>query len=210
VLREHGFTGERLLKLANTVARDELRRRGATLGDRYDDLVGFLVETGLRTAERYDPARVRPGYSFASYIYDILAMRVTDFYRGKANGFADRRYNPNGNPVELIGDKLETLAAAYGDAPELLENEEQDIADATATLGEALSADARWTLENLGRALAEGVMISQAAADAGLTTRRASQLLDELRGELEAAGVTSGSLPSRGPNLAQTFENQLT
>ncbi len=55
VLLEHGFIGERLLKLARKVANDELRRRGASLGDRYDDLIGFLVETALRTAERFTP-----------------------------------------------------------------------------------------------------------------------------------------------------------
>ena len=189
MLREHGFTGERLLKLARRVANDELRRRGAALGDRYDDLIGFLVETGLRTAERYDPARVRPGYSFASFIYDILAMRVTDFFRAKAQGFADRRYNPNGNPIELIGDKVETLTAAYGDAPQELLDDEHDLADAVAELGEALSEEARWTLETIGRALAEGASIAEASAGAGLTVQRAKRQLEGLREELEAAGV---------------------
>jgi len=178
------------LKLAHKVANHELRRRGATLGDRYDDLIGFLVETGLRTAERYDPARVRPGYSFASFLFDVLAMRVTDFFRAKAQGFADRRYNPNGNPVVLIGDKVETLTAVYGDAPpqELLDDE-HDLADAVAELGEALSEEARWTLETIGRALAEGASIAEASAGAGLTVQRAKRQLEGLREELEAAGV---------------------
>lgn len=166
--------------------RDELNRRGAALGDRFDDLVQFLVVTALKTAERYDPSRVKPGYSFSSYIYDVLAMRTTDFFRAKSNGFADRRYNPDGSPVVLMGGKIETLEAAYGSREY---EADEDFGEAADELGEGLSPDARWTLETIGRALAEGATISQAAEDAGVSVWRARRKFGELREELEAARV---------------------
>jgi hypothetical protein len=100
VLAEHGFTGERLLKLSRKIANDELGRRGAFLDpSRFEDLVGFLALAGVRAAVQYDPERRHARYGrdggdpFASWMADVLAHRVTDWYRSKAEGHGDRRRN---------------------------------------------------------------------------------------------------------------------
>ncbi len=88
------------MKLARTVARDYCRLKGATLGDRMEDLVSALAEEGLRVALKYDPARSGPGYSFASYMYDKLYLAVEpQFFRRKREGFGDRRYGSDGKIV---------------------------------------------------------------------------------------------------------------
>lgn len=97
-LRRHGFTSERLTRLAHKVANDSLRLRGATLQDRFDDLVSRLVMVGLQAALRYDPEREHLSYGanggepFSSYVADLMDKRVDDFFRSKAEGFGDRRY----------------------------------------------------------------------------------------------------------------------
>jgi hypothetical protein len=100
VLAEHGFTGERLLKLSRKIANDELRRCGAFLDPgRFEDLVGFLALAGVRAAVKYDPERHHTTYGrdggvpFASWLADILAHRVVDFWRSKHEGHGDRRRN---------------------------------------------------------------------------------------------------------------------
>lgn len=104
-LKRHGFTVERLQKLARKVANDELRLRGAVLGDRFDDLVSRLVIVGLQAAMRYDPERlqlrygVNGGEPFASYVADVMGRRVDDYFRSKAEGFGDRRY---GNDARIV------------------------------------------------------------------------------------------------------------
>jgi hypothetical protein len=107
VLAEHGFEGDRLLKLSRRIAHDELRRRGAFLDEsRFEDLVGFLALHGVRAAVRYDPERRQALYGrdggdpFSSYIADVLAHRVTDWYRSKHEGQGDRRYG-NDNRIVL-------------------------------------------------------------------------------------------------------------
>jgi hypothetical protein len=99
-LREHGLDGERLLKIAHAVAQHELRTRTHHIGDRYDDLVSFLTEQGLNAAITYNPALSGHGYTFASYIFDVMARRVPDFFRRKSEGYGDRRYG-NDNRVAL-------------------------------------------------------------------------------------------------------------
>jgi hypothetical protein len=100
VLDEYGWTGDRLLRLCRRVANDELRRRGAFLdADRFDDLVGFLVLRALAAVVKYDPVRVRQssygsggGEPLESYLSDVLARRIWDWYRSKGEGNCDRRY----------------------------------------------------------------------------------------------------------------------
>jgi hypothetical protein len=97
VLRAHGFTGDRLLKLARKIANDKLARLGGFMHEqRLEDLVGFLALQGVQAALRYDPERAharygsRGGDPFASWLADILDHRVTDWYRSKAEGGGDR------------------------------------------------------------------------------------------------------------------------
>lgn len=108
-LMRHGFTIERLPKLARKVANDELRLRGAVLGDRFEDLVSRLQMVGLQAALRYDPYRFQASYGrnggepFASYVADLMGKRVDDYFRSKAEGFGDRRAG-NDNLVVLADD----------------------------------------------------------------------------------------------------------
>ena len=101
-LRRHGFTTERLMNLAQKVAADGIRRRGAALGDRFDDLVSRLTIAGLQAALRYDPEREHMAYGrnggdpFASYVSDIMDKRIDDHFRSRAEGFSDRRYDNYG------------------------------------------------------------------------------------------------------------------
>ena len=103
-LRQHGWDGERLQKLAHAVAQDHIRKTGAALGDKYDDLVQTLALAGIRAALRYEPERSGPGYSFASYLWDKLELAIEpDFYRRKSQGFGDRRYGHDGR-IALVDD----------------------------------------------------------------------------------------------------------
>jgi hypothetical protein len=70
----------------------------------------WLVEVALRTAIRYDPARSGNGYKPESYLWDVLAQRLPDFYRRKSEGFGDRRY---GNDSRIV------LSAMDDDQPDL-------------------------------------------------------------------------------------------
>ena len=108
-LMRHGFTVERLQRLARKVGNDALRLRGATLGDRFEDLVSRLQMVGLQAALRYDPERFQAKYGqnggepFASYVADLMERRVDDYFRSKAEGFGDRRYG-NDNRIVLADD----------------------------------------------------------------------------------------------------------
>lgn len=106
-LAQHGLNGERVLKLARRIANDAQRRAPAGLGGKYEDLVSFLTLQALEAAVRYNPDRVRPGYTFSSYICDIMEHRVQDFYRRKSEGFGDRRY---GNDARIVlADDTDTI-----------------------------------------------------------------------------------------------------
>ena len=101
-LRQHGFTPERLVRLSHAVARDYCRLKGATLGDRMEDLVSALTEEGLKVALGYDPTRSGKGYTFASYMYDKLYLAVEpQFFRRKREGFGDRRSGSDGR-IKLV------------------------------------------------------------------------------------------------------------
>jgi hypothetical protein len=107
-LMRHGFTSERLMKLSRKVANDELNLRGGRLKD-FDDLVSRLQIAGLEAALKYDPLRRHASYGqnggepFASYVADIMGMRVVDHYRSKAEGFGDRRKGHD-NMIDLSDD----------------------------------------------------------------------------------------------------------
>jgi DNA-directed RNA polymerase specialized sigma24 family protein len=106
ILRQHGLNGDRLLKLARRIARDAQRRSPAGLGGKYEDLVSFLTLQALEAAIKYDPARTNGGYTFSSYLCDIMESRIPDFFRRKSEGFGDRR-SGNDNRIILAGDTLD-------------------------------------------------------------------------------------------------------
>jgi DNA-directed RNA polymerase specialized sigma24 family protein len=105
-LRQHGLNGDRLLKLARRIANDAQKQAPAGLGGKYEDLVSFLTLQALEATIRYNPDRAKPGYTFASYLCDIMERRVPDFYRRKSEGFGDRR-SGNDQRVILAGDTMD-------------------------------------------------------------------------------------------------------
>lgn len=134
-LRRHGFTSERLMALAQTVAQDGLRRRGATLGDRFDDLVSRLVKVGLEATLRYDPQQQHFAYGrnggdpFKGYISDLMERRIDDYFRSRAEGFSDRRYK---NYAEVTPTEGATEAAWHDRRSELELEEAIERLDSTA------------------------------------------------------------------------------
>jgi hypothetical protein len=95
-LEQHGLNGARLLAIARSVASDTARRVPYMSPATQEDLISFLVATALATAVHYDPEGSRPGYAFSSYLWDVMSIRTTDFFRRKAEGFTRRRPPANG------------------------------------------------------------------------------------------------------------------
>jgi excisionase family DNA binding protein len=171
VLRAHGFSGDRLLKLARKIANDKLARLGGFMHEqRLEDLVGFLALQGVQAALRYDPERAharygsRGGDPFASWLADILDHGVTDWYRSKAEGGGDRRYN-NDNRLVLDGDMgYEEPGDAFEREFDLRRAEQGvDFEEAEADLGHGLGDEARLGLY-YARLRAEGYRIPNATA----------------------------------------------
>lgn len=125
-LRRHGFTTDRLMHLARKVAADGCRRRGAAVGDRFEDLVSRLQIAGLRATMKFDPEREHVAYGrnggdpFTSYVADVMDHGIDDFFRSRAEGFSDRRY---GNYAEVTPtDTIEQQRADVEDAIERLDS----------------------------------------------------------------------------------------
>jgi hypothetical protein len=187
VLEAHGFGGDRLLRLARRIATDELRRRGAYLNhERLEDLVSYLALQGVKAAAHYDPERRQLKYgrdggrAFDSYIADIMVNRVTDWYRSKAEGGADRRYWPE-NPVELNG---EMSFAEPGDA---FERELRLRAEESGEEMDAAEADlaARADLSEQGR---EGLRLIRLQVEGYKIAGQGTQIAQRIaREEFEAA-----------------------
>jgi hypothetical protein len=105
-LRRHGFTGERLLRLANRVASDVIagRVKGIApvphIGDKRDDLVASMYERAIRKAMIYDPTMTNGGDHIQSFLAKHMEHEARDFFRRKRDGFGDARYN-NQNRIVL-------------------------------------------------------------------------------------------------------------
>jgi DNA-directed RNA polymerase specialized sigma24 family protein len=196
VLAKHGFDGKRLEKLARRIALDVIRRSGGVPGEKHEDLVAYLCERGLRAASRYDDSRrqasygSRGGNAFESYLSDVLERRTVDWMRSRAEGFADYRRWPGGSPIDLVGDDVDTLKTAYGDAvEELAAAEERDFGLALARISARLSEEGRQTLELIGLPLFDGWRPGQIRDAAGIPFREQRKRLEALREELSAAGL---------------------
>lgn len=166
----HGFSWERLEQLARRALHDRMRDRRITLDpERYQEALDLYVEVGARWAMKYDPAQAR-GVSFASSCYRRMHPRLTDYLRSR---HGDERH---GTPI------TETPADHMPDHPGL---DEETFEQAIASVDPNLSKRARWTLEHLGRAIAEeGQTLASAAARAGITAAFAEELLEELGWQL--------------------------
>jgi hypothetical protein len=165
-LELHGFTWERLEKLARRALHDRMRRRRITLdADRYQEALDLYVEVGARWAIAYRPELAR-GVTFATSCYRRMYPRLTDYLRAR---HGDERH---GRPI------METPAERLPDG-ELLD--EHTFTQAVSAVSAHLPRRARWTLERLGRPMAEdGLTLQAAAVRAGVTVEEAEELLEEL------------------------------
>jgi DNA-directed RNA polymerase specialized sigma24 family protein len=187
--------GQELLRIANAVANTELRRRGAYLGDRHADLIGFLVVVGCKAAATYDSSWPRARYGlnggdpFRSYIGDIMQRRLYDFYRSRGEGFSDRRYLSHAEVTPTADEALALLAAG---ATAAVDVSEHALETAAAELGEGLSEEARDTLERIALPAAQGYNPMEIARAAGVGVAAQKQRLAALREELEAVTASRG------------------
>jgi hypothetical protein len=165
VLAEHGFADDRLLELARKIALDELRRRGGSLDEeRMGDLVSFLALAGCRAASRYDPERRQAKYGaggadpFASCVADVMALRMTDYFRSRGEGFGDRRHGNDGRIVLVDGEKIATADDFEAELAARRAESGEDLDDAERELGERydLSEQARVGLHLFVADVAEG------------------------------------------------------
>lgn len=185
------MTGAELLGIVRTVAMDELRRRGAYVGDRLDDLVGFLVAAGCKAAIGYDPNHPQASYGrnggdpFRNYIADIMHRRLYDWYRSRAEGFSDRRYRTYGEVVPTTDETLAQLTGGF----DLVSVDEFDLTAAAVELGNGLSEEARVTLD-IAVSMARGYHPNEIARATGIGPTTQRSRLDALREELVAVGVT--------------------
>ncbi len=158
-------------------------------------------------AAKYDPTRVRPGYTFASLAWDIAEKRIIDWWRHE---LGDARYPERAREKAVFRNTLSwNRLTEERESPELEPKIEDEyfaggFEGAAAAMGATVSEDGRWTLENLARPIAEGAKTSQAAFEAGITTHRAKRQLEELRDEIERRRVAqNGDDPETTPRPHQ-------
>ena len=101
-LHAHGLGGRQRLGIARDVANHAAGRFPYCSETTRENLASYLTEVGVRQALAYHPARSGDGYSFASFLWDVLNRRVTDYFRKKAEGHGDRRHG-NDRRVDLVG-----------------------------------------------------------------------------------------------------------
>jgi hypothetical protein len=105
----HGFTPERLHRLAQRIASDVIagRVQGIApiphIGDKREDLVSAMTERGLNRVLRYNPALTNGGDHAQSFLSKHMEHAARDYFRRKSEGFGDRRYG-NDNRIDLQDD----------------------------------------------------------------------------------------------------------
>jgi RNA polymerase sigma factor (sigma-70 family) len=155
---------------------DKLRATGAHLrGGDYEELFGYLLLVLVDLFKRkYDPTR--SSLKFSQYANPILHNRVTDWYRKR---LGDSRYGPL--PDEISWDDVD--------------EHEQPAEPARVTLAQllvdvnvgTLTPDARQTIEHIVKPIvARGATLDEIAEERGWNRRRVSQLITDLRVQLEA------------------------
>lgn len=186
-LEELGLDGQQVLGICFHVAHHYCRRTGSGLDARIEDLVQHLALNSARIALTYESARSGEGYTFASYLHDVLQRRCVDWHRSKAAGFGDRRYGHD-KRIELAGDTISDLVK-YS-APEPFADADLHEAAADMWHDRGLSDAAGWALVNVAPLIVEGASeyhaIRVAARQAGIRMAEARRRLEQLRGELKA------------------------
>lgn len=212
VLASHNRDGRWLLKTAYAVSNVYCRKTGTALDSRVDDLTQHLVLIGCLYALKYDPQKVKPGYSFESFLWDIMERRCADFFRMKREGFQDRRLFGRAAMVDLHSDITE-LNPADGYL-----QLEQTFGEGVVELVEehGLSDGAVWALREVGGRIAlgyqESLALRHAAAAAGIRVAEARARLERLREELaevRARRLTQAS-PEGLASCMSTRENETT
>ena len=202
-LRSHGFSGERLLGLARDVANDAARRAPYCSETTRHDLASYLTEVAIKETLRYDATRSGDNYSFASYVWDVLHLRVADFYRRKSEGFGDKR-SGSANRVKLNADPLADLDEAVWDRDDV------GLGEAIQELGQGLSDEARDTLERVGVLMAIGLRELEIAKALDLRLGDVRDRLERLRQEIDGGGgrISSARLGSPLAHASDRFRPQ--
>lgn len=178
--------GESLCGLVASCLRSELARHGATLPpERFDDTLEHLIVVALTIAEKYDPARSGPGYTFSSYLWDMLKVRLIDYWRRE---IGDTRRRPD--LAEMFAQFTRPLSweALTRDAdvgPPAADELDDDMHEAVEALAGGLSDEARETLATIVRPLAEGWRIKELASELGTSSVVVNARLRRMREELE-------------------------
>jgi hypothetical protein len=187
-LREHGFSGEQLLGLSRKAANDALRRAGAHLDEhRYEELVGYLVEVGVKYAARYETGH---GIAIQTFLYRRMRQRYVDWLRltlGDSRHGASGRHPPGGRLFSF--DEVRHTA--------VLDPGYEEVGMPLYALADELDPADAWTVVNLAGPLASGWTLTETAHAAGVSIDRAKMALDELQDALADRWPTPSSPPKR-------------
>lgn len=171
-LERHGFTYQRLEKLARKALHDHCRQRGIILDtDRIEEALDHLLRVGERWAFDYNSALAN-GQSFATSCYRRMIRRPTDYLRAR---HGDER---RGTPIHEVATDV---------MPDSATDDDQTFDRAIDDVSGGLSSGALWTLHHIGRPIAEeGMPLVLIARREELTVETCRRLLEDLREELAA------------------------
>lgn len=164
--------------------------------ERFEDLVSFLVEVGVRADARFDPGYGDGGQARTTYLYRRMRPRIVDWYR---HTMGDGRYLPDRtkHPRSAIpfADASE-LSVAAGYAFELTFDSSMSLA--VESLAAGISDAGRETLATIVRPLAEGFRVQEIARGLGITTAKLDARLEQLRAELAPSRLEPNLSPREG------------
>jgi DNA-directed RNA polymerase specialized sigma24 family protein len=182
-LRARGLSGARLLGIARDVANDAARRSPYCSEATRQALTSYLTEVALRETLRYDATRSGEGYSFPSYVWDILNLRVSDFYRRKSEGFGDKR-SGSANRVTLSADPLADLHDGAG----VWDEHDGGLDTAIEELASSVSPESKDTIERIVVLIACGYREPEIAKVLGVRQGEVRDRMTRLRAELRGGG----------------------
>lgn len=175
-LEHHGFSWERLEKLARKALNDRLRNRGQHLDpDRYAEALELYIDVGARWALEYDPGLAN-GVSFSSSCYRRMYPRLVDYLRAR---HGDER---RGVPLHEVpaGDRTDLVAIG--------ELDEETFEQLIDHVSPGLTRRALATLRTVAYdSLVLGLERWRIAERRGIPAGDISELLEELGWQLRAA-----------------------
>jgi hypothetical protein len=193
-LQEQGLSGEALLKLSRKAAADALRRKGAFLDEhRFQELADYMLEVGVKYAARYETGH---GIGISTFLYRRMRIRYVDWIRttlGDNRNLVSTRF-PQGGTCFQLDERYDTAVTEKG-----YDKAETPLC-AAGELADGLDPASAWALVHLAGPIACGWNLHEVATAAGVTDRRAKQLLDELQDELgRRLAVSLKGPPERWP-----------